>query len=159
MPAPRWLKAEELAAWRGFLQSYAQVTAFLGRELARDSGLSMQDYAVLVELSESEGGSLRAFELGRRLVWEKSRLSHHVARMQERGLVQRVRCPSDQRGSFVAITEAGRRAIEAAAPRHAEAVREYFVEVLTPQELRTLRKVAEKIDKKLEGECDASGHC
>jgi DNA-binding MarR family transcriptional regulator len=156
---PRWLEPDEQAAWRGFLQSYAVLTAYLGRELSKDTGLSMQDYAVLVELSESADGRMRAFELGRRLVWEKSRLSHHVARMQQRGLVERVKCASDQRGSFVAITAQGRKAIERAAPRHAEAVREYFVDVLSPQELRTLRKVAEKIDTKLEGECDASGDC
>jgi DNA-binding MarR family transcriptional regulator len=155
----RWLGPDEQAAWRGFLQSHAVLNAFLGRELARDSGLSIQDYAVLVELSESSDGRMRAFELGRHLAWEKSRLSHHVARMEKRGLLERVKCPSDQRGSLVAITREGRRAIERAAPKHAEAVREYFVDVLTPQELRTLRKVAEKIEGRLEGECDASSHC
>ena len=53
---PRWLEPDEQKAWRGFLQSYAQLTAFLGRELTKETGLSMQDYAVLVELSESPEG-------------------------------------------------------------------------------------------------------
>jgi DNA-binding MarR family transcriptional regulator len=156
---PRWLDPVEQKAWRGFLQSHAQLTAFLGRELARESGLSMQDYGVLVELSESPDGRMRAFELGRNLVWEKSRLSHHIARMVQRGLVNRSRCPSDQRGSFVCITVEGRQAIELAAPKHVEAVRDHFVEVLTREELKVLSVIAEKIESKLEGECDASGDC
>ncbi len=152
---PRWLEPDEQKAWRGFLQSYAQLTAFLGRELTKETGLSMQDYAVLVELSESPEGRMRAFELGRKLVWEKSRLSHHVARMTNRGLVARRECPSDHRGSFIEITESGREAIEEAAPKHAEAVRDYFVDVLSPQELRALATIAEKVESKLEGRCDA----
>jgi DNA-binding MarR family transcriptional regulator len=146
---PRWLDPTEQRAWRGFLQAHAQLSAFLGRELAKESGLSMQDYGVLVELSESPEGRMRAFELGRNLAWEKSRLSHHIARMVDRGLVRRVKCPSDLRGSFVEITDSGTRAIKEAAPKHAEAVRDYFVDLLTPQELRALTKIAEKVEEKV----------
>jgi DNA-binding MarR family transcriptional regulator len=152
---PRWLDPDEQKAWRGFLQSYALLTAFLSRELTKETGLSMQDYAVLVELSESPEGKMRAFELGRSLVWEKSRLSHHIARMTNRGLVQRRECPSDHRGSFIEITRSGRDAIEQAAPRHAESVRDYFVDLLSPQELRALASIAAKVEKKMEGRCDA----
>jgi DNA-binding MarR family transcriptional regulator len=166
MASPNWLDPAEQKAWRGWLRTHSQVSAVLGRELARDSGLSIQDYAVLVELSESPEGRMRAFELGRSLTWEKSRLSHHIARMIDRGLVTRVSCPSDLRGSFVAITPLGLTTIAAAAPKHAEAVRRYFVDQLTPGELKTLTKITGKVERAidkmaedLEGDGNACGDC
>ena len=146
MSNPNWLDPEEQIAWRGFLRTYGQLSAALGRELLQDSGLSIQDYAVLVELSESPEGRMRPFELGRELAWEKSRLSHHVTRMIERDLVKREKCPTDQRGAFVAITARGRKAISAAAPGHASAVRRYFIDQLTPVELKALTEISRKVE-------------
>jgi len=145
MSDPKWLQPEEQVAWRGFLRTYEQLSAALGRELLQDAGLSIQDYAVLVALSESPDGRMRPFELGRELVWEKSRLSHHMTRMVERDLVRREKCPTDQRGAFVAITPRGRKAISAAAPAHVAAVRHYFIDLLTPPELDTLAEISRKI--------------
>src|ERR1700722_16442181 len=135
MNDPDWLAPQEQTAWRGVLRAHAQLSAALGRGLLEDAGLSIQDYAVLVELSESAEGRMRPFELGRELAWEKSRLSHHITRMIERDLVKREKCPTDQRGAFVAITPRGRKAISAAAPGHAAAVRRYFIDLLTPTEI------------------------
>ena len=122
-----------------------RLTALLGRELHEASGLSLQDYFVLVVLTERPGGRLRAFELGEELGWEKSRLSHHISRMAERGLVVRERCPSDQRGAFVAVTEQGRREITAAAPGHVAAVRTHFVDLLKPEQLDQLGDITETV--------------
>ena len=77
-------------------------------------------------------------------------MSHHIARMVKRGLVVREECPEDGRGAFVVITDEGRAMIEAAAPRHVEAVRELFLDHVTPAELRTLAQVSERVVEKLD---------
>jgi DNA-binding MarR family transcriptional regulator len=142
---PRWLDEREARAWRGYTRMRVQLDARLARELARHSGLSDPDYSVLVNLSEAPQGRLRAFELGRALQWEKSRLSHHLKRMGKRGLVAREDCESDARGSFVVITPEGRAAIEAAAPAHVEDVRRHLIDVLDDHQLDALAGIAETV--------------
>ena len=149
MTKVRWLDENELEAWRRLQLMQLQLTAALSRELADASGLSYQDYLVLAALTDRPGGRMRAFELGRELGWEKSRLSHHVARMVERGLVRREKCETDQRGAFVVVTKLGRKAIEAAAPQHVEGVRRHFIDLLSPTELKTLSTVAGRVLSKL----------
>jgi DNA-binding MarR family transcriptional regulator len=122
-----------------------RLTGALARQLAADSQLSYQDYLVLIGLTEQEDGRLRLFELGRNLGWEKSRLSHHIARMAQRGLVTKEACDADRRGFHVVVTPAGRRAIEAAAPGHVDAVRRLFVDRLSPKQLDALASAAETI--------------
>src|SRR3954447_24779862 len=132
MTAPKWLDEREDRAWRQFLLMAAQVQGKVGGDLQRDTGLSAGDYAVLVNLSEADNGRLRACDLGLRIQWEKSRLSHHLNRMEQRGLVRRVPCSTDARSTWVTITAAGRRSITKAAPRHVEHVRGAFFDALTP---------------------------
>ena len=117
----------------------------LARQLAADSGLSYPDYLVLVVLTERADGRMRLFELGAALGWEKSRLSHHVARMGDRGLVKKEKCSSDRRGAYVVVTPMGRKAIEAAAPGHVDAVRRLFVDRLTPSQLDAIGDAAEVV--------------
>jgi DNA-binding MarR family transcriptional regulator len=152
-----WLDETELDAWRGLLLMQLQLTATLSRELAATSGLSYPDYLVLAALTDRPAGRMRAFELGRELGWEKSRLSHHISRMTERSLVRRERCPTDQRGAFVAVTAEGRRAIEAAAPGHVAGVRRHFVDLVTQSELMTLAAVAARVRAKLDEDCPETG--
>jgi DNA-binding MarR family transcriptional regulator len=113
--------------------------------LQRETGLSEADYEVLVNLSEAPGSRLRPTELGGATRWEKSRISHHVTRMEARGLVRRIPCPTDNRGALVVMTPAGRRAIERAAPRHVEHVREAFIDVLTPGQLDALVEISDAV--------------
>src|SRR5690242_16969428 len=89
MGGTRWLTAREDRAWRGLLQMSAAVHRRVGGDLHRATGLSEADYAVLVHLSEADNGRLRPSDLGWGINWEKSRLSHHLRRMEERGLVRR----------------------------------------------------------------------
>ena len=139
---PRWLDDREERAWRGLLTMNAQLGGRLRRALQRDAGLSDADYHVLVQLSEARGARLRVFELVRALQWEKSRVSHHLRRMEERGLVEREECPTDGRGAFVVLTGTGRAAIEAAAPKHVAEVRRAFVDVLSPAQLDALAEIS-----------------
>ena len=149
--APRWLTRREARAWRGLQLMQMRLDAELARQLARDSQLSYPDYLVLVALTEQPEGRLRLFELGRMLGWEKSRVSHQVARMAQRGLVSKERCEADRRGAFVAMTRKGRGEIDAAAPGHVEMVRTLFVDVLTPAQLDAIAEVAETVLPGLEG--------
>lgn len=149
MTSPRWLDEGEQRAWRTYLQMQAQLTARLSRELQADSGLSLADYEVLVQLTEAPGTRLRPFALQRGLQWEQSRLSHHLGRMQRRGLVDREECGEDGRGAFVVLTEAGRSAIEAAAPGHVDTVRRLFFDQLSSDQVTTLEQVATQVLDKL----------
>ena len=150
MTAVRWLSEREQRAWRGLQLMQMQLEAALARQLAEESGLSYQDYLVLVALTDDPEGRRRLFELADVLGWEKSRLSHHVSRMAERGLVKKEKCASDRRGSFVVATRKGHAAIEAAAPGHVAAVRRLFVDLLTDAQLKTLAEVAEKVLEELD---------
>lgn len=142
---PRWLDDREQAVWRGYMQMQARLSAQLYRSMAADSGMSEGDYAVLVCLSEAPDGRLRAFELGRLIEWEKSRLSHQLTRMERRGMVVRAECPSDARGAFIVITAAGRAAIEQAAPRHVADVRRWFIDVLDEAQLDALAGIIDAV--------------
>jgi DNA-binding MarR family transcriptional regulator len=104
----------------------------------RDSGLSEADYDVLSTLGETNGNRMRLTELAAHMLWSKSRLSHHIGRMEQRGLVDREPCDDDGRGSMVVLTASGRGVIAAAAPRHVESVRRNFVDLVEPAELAVL---------------------
>jgi DNA-binding MarR family transcriptional regulator len=118
--------------------------------LQNESKLSAADFGVLVSLTDVPDGRQRYQDLARALEWEKSPMSHHIARMAGRGLVNREECPDDARGAFVVITDAGRAAIEAAAPLHVEAERELFLDHVTPAELRTLADISDRVVAKLD---------
>jgi len=126
--------------------------AALNRQLARDSNLSNADYAVLVQLSESAEQKLRARDMVQAIGWEKSRLSHHIRRMEARNLVSREECPTDGRGAFIKLTPTGRAAIEQAAPGHVAAVRSYFIDLMTPEQLAVFAEIAEAVGERLKAE-------
>jgi DNA-binding MarR family transcriptional regulator len=140
----RWLTAEEERVWRRWLTLNARMSATLQRELQDDAGLSMPDFEVLVHLTDSPEGRMRVTDLARLLQWERSRVSHHVTRMERRRLVQRVECAEDGRGAFVVITPDGRAAIEQAAPGHVNTVRRLVFDALSPEEVDALATIVEK---------------
>ncbi|EHR51762.1 transcriptional regulator [Saccharomonospora marina XMU15] len=141
----RWLTDEEQRAWRRYLDMNAKLTARLHRRLQTDSGLSLADFDVLVQLTDRAVPRMRVGELAEALQWERSRLSHHLARMQKRGLVSRQDCPEDARGAFVLLTDKGRHAIEQAAPAHVEAVRDLVFDHLSKAEVATLAGISERV--------------
>jgi DNA-binding MarR family transcriptional regulator len=142
---PRWLNRRESLAWRGYLTMADLLHSQVASDLLADSGLSSADYQVLVNLSESEGHRLRMTELASRLDWSKSRVSHQFARMESRGLVGREECPSDARGAFAVLTDAGMDEIRRAAPGHVESVRRHFIDVLEPEEIDELIVITTKV--------------
>lgn len=145
----RWLEEREQHAWRGYLSMHAGLMARLNRQLQADSGLSLADFDVLVQLTDQPAPRLRFGDLAERLQWDKSRLSHHVARMIRRGLVRREDCSEDARSAYVVLTDEGRDAIERAAPAHVEAVRDLVFDQLSPDEVDTLANVTEQVRSRL----------
>lgn len=149
MSEPRWLDETESRAWRAYMRMRTLLNAQVVRDLARESGLSGADYDVLSNLSETEGHRWRLHELAARMAWSKSRLSHHITRMEQRGLVTREECPSDGRGAFVTLTDAGLRAIEAAAPGHVASVRRHFIDPLSRGQLDALAEISQTVVRHL----------
>ena len=118
-----WLDDQQQRMWRAWVALDSRLPAALHRQLQADSGLSLQDFEVLVGLTEAAENRARVTDLANAAGWERSRLSHHIKRMEGRGLVQRQECCDDGRGAFVVLTPTGRDAIERAAPGHARTVR------------------------------------
>jgi DNA-binding MarR family transcriptional regulator len=145
MTGTRWLDDREQCAWRAYLAMNARLHARLNRRMQTDSGLSLADFEVLVCLTDRTDARVRVVELAGFLQWEKSRLSHHLTRMQGRGLIDREGCPDDARGAFVVLTEQGRQAIEHAAPCHVAAVRELFLDRISDDQLDALRALADQV--------------
>jgi DNA-binding MarR family transcriptional regulator len=141
----RWLADDEHRAWCALIAMHTQLTARLNRQLQDDSGLSLADFDVLSQLTDHHEDRARNYELADALQWEKSRLSHHLSRMQRRGLITRENAPDDGRGALVVLTEEGRRAIRQAAPGHVTAVRRYMFDHLDPDQVTALREVAETV--------------
>jgi DNA-binding MarR family transcriptional regulator len=137
--------------WQAYRDLYQELARALEDQLLRDAGLSGSEYAVLVPLSHTPGGVLRARELGSELGWDRSRLSHLVRRMEQRGLVAREECSEDRRGSMVRLTDAGMAAVEDVAPAHSEAIRRYFFDQLSNAELETLAAVFDRLLRGLRG--------
>ncbi len=136
--SPQWLTVEQQRVWRELLRLTTRLPARLNRQLEEDSGLSLADVDVLVGLTDVPDGRARVTEFARGLGWERSRLSHQVARMERAGLVRREVCEDDGRGSYVAVTDAGRSAIGSAAPAHLALVRDLVVDALSDDDLGRL---------------------
>ncbi|MCU1688769.1 MAG: MarR family transcriptional regulator [Pseudonocardiales bacterium] len=138
----RWLSAEEQTSWRAYLDATTLLSASLDRTLQQDSQMPLSYYEVLVHLSEARDRTLRMNELADRSLSSRSRLSHAVTRMEERGWIKRRPCDDDRRGQFATLTDIGFAALHAAAPRHVEAVRELIVDRLTAEEFAELGRLS-----------------
>ncbi len=149
MAPTQWLNESEDRAWRCLMAMQDGLADFIERQLRTRCGLSKADYEVLAHLSEASEGGLRSFELGALLRWEKSRLSQHLGRMQNRELINREPAASDLRGAVVTITDRGRQLIESAAPQHVADVRAAFISQLSPAELRALTRIGDKVRVRL----------
>ncbi|MCM2390526.1 MarR family winged helix-turn-helix transcriptional regulator [Streptomyces albipurpureus] len=145
----QFLNEPEGRAWRSYLQMHSALTARTGRLLSRESGLSVADYEILVTLASSPEGRMSSQEVRCGLAWEKSRLSHQVRRMEERGLVAREVNPVDARSAVLCLTARGREVIDEAVPRHMEHVRAHFIALLTPAELELLTRLGERVTNHL----------
>jgi DNA-binding MarR family transcriptional regulator len=142
---PRWLDAEEQKAWRAWLYSSMLLQDQLDRELTHETGISHAYYEILVQLSEAPGRMLRMSQLADRSLSSRSRLSHAVSRLEERGWVRRQVCEDDGRGQLAVLTDEGFTALEAAAPVHVEGVRSHLFDQLSPEQVAAMRSIGETL--------------
>lgn len=148
-----WLSDEEQRAWRAYRRMVLLADSAIARELSQQAALSMPDYQVLSTLSESADHRRRLTELAAQMQWSPSRLSHHVSRMEQRGLVTRENCSDDLRGAFVVLGSRGWAAIRDAAPAHVASVREHLIDLLDADELAALTTIGEKVASHFGEEC------
>ena len=141
------LNEEEQLCWRTFIESSWALHTRLEDDLRADTGLSMNDYHVLVVLSEAPERRLRMGELAGRLVFSPSRITYQISSMVKRGLVRKQACPADGRGQEAVLTESGLAALEAAAPMHLVTVRDSFINQLDDEELAVITRVFAKVRK------------
>ena len=142
---PRWLSADEQCTWRDFLTAWQWLFASVDGQLQRDAGIPLAYYEILVRLSEAPGRALRMTQLAAASASSKSRVSHAVARLEERGWVDRTDCPTDRRGQIAQLTDEGFAALSAAAPGHVEQVRRSLFDPLTPEQLRQLAAITDTL--------------
>src|SRR4051794_26862790 len=140
-----WLDEDEHRTWRNVLRMHTRLITALAQALKTDSDMSISDYEVLAILSEAPDGVLRARDLRCELQWEKSRLAHHIRRMEHRGYVHRDICSDDARAPIVRITDTGLATIRAAAPAHVARVRELFFDALTPAQAQAMREATDAV--------------
>ncbi|MBJ7453573.1 MAG: MarR family transcriptional regulator [Blastococcus sp.] len=150
LTAPRWLDAEEQRAWRAWLFSAQLLLDRLDRELTHTTGISHAYYEILVALSEAPERRMRMSELADRCLSSRSRLSHAVSRLEERGWVRRQVCAEDGRGQLAVLTEEGFAALEAAAPVHVESVRTHLFDQLGPEQVENMRDLGETLLRHLD---------
>jgi DNA-binding MarR family transcriptional regulator len=134
--------AEELAIWRDYIETAEAIRSEIAARLQAASGLSAGDYAVMLALSEADERRMRSSELASHIGWERSRLSHHLARMERRGLIRRADCPTDSRGAEIVLTDAGAHAFRRASAPHLRDIRAIFVDALTPEQITAAGEVA-----------------
>jgi len=155
----RWLDEDEQRTWRSFMAAGRLLFDRLDRQLQQEAGLPHAYYEILVRLSEAPEHTLRMSDLAAHSLSSRSRLSHAVARLEEAGWVARRACPTDRRGCFAHLTEAGMKRLQEAAPGHVEAVRTYLFDPLTDAQHDALREISEALLPQLsDGDRPAPGH-
>jgi DNA-binding MarR family transcriptional regulator len=145
MSGPRWLDDDEQQTWRAFIAGTQLLFDQLDRELQRDADIPHAYYQILVMLSESAHRMMRMSELAEMTLSSRSRLSHAVARLEQKGWVRREMCPTDRRGQLAVLTDEGYAALVAAAPAHVESVRTHLFDQLTAAQVHQLRQIAGRL--------------
>ncbi|WP_238019894.1 MarR family transcriptional regulator [Dactylosporangium sp. AC04546] len=148
----RRMTSGQLVVWRSLMDTTNDLRRVLGARLLRETGLSPADYQVLLALSEADRRRLRSSELADAVDWERSRLSHHLARMERRELIRRDECATDSRGAEVVLTEEGARRFRAATAPHLRAVREHFADALSAEQIDALAGILGDLRQHLKGD-------
>lgn len=147
MDDPRWLTSEQQTAWRQLVEVLVKVPAALETQLQRDAGLTHMGYLVMITLSEHPERRLPMSHLAKRACASLSRLSHVVARLEEKGWLRRERDAGDGRVQIAVLTDEGFDKVVSAAPGHVEAVQQLIFDRLTDMQVRQLTKLAEALLK------------
>jgi len=148
--SPRWLSDSEQETWRAFLRASRLLEVALDAQMQQEQQMPTAHYLILAMLSEADGRQLRMRDLAASTQSSRSRLTHAVDRLEQRGLVERHSCPDDRRGQVAVLTVAGWRVVAKAAPLHVDRVRQVVFDVLSPDEVVALGRISERIAGALE---------
>jgi DNA-binding MarR family transcriptional regulator len=135
------LDADRERAWRAMLKGHALLVGRLDADLRAHVDMSLIDYDILVQLSESPQRRLPMAELARAVVYSRSGLTRLVDSLETRGLIARERSSSDRRSWYAVLTDDGLTALRDAWPVHAAGVKDHFAAHTSPAQARTLAKV------------------
>jgi DNA-binding MarR family transcriptional regulator len=150
MAEARWLSITEQQTWRAFLKATQQLWDQLDRDLLREAGVPMAYYQMLAMLSEAPDRTLRMSDLANQTWSSRSRLSHAVDRLEEKGWVRRVTCPTDRRGAFAQLSDEGFAVLQTAAPSHVQSVRRHLFDQLAPKQVAALGEISKAIADSLD---------
>ncbi|MCB0216061.1 MAG: MarR family transcriptional regulator [Caldilineae bacterium] len=145
MHEPPWLDADEMRAWRSFIETVGDLIAALDADLQEAGALGLGDYQVLVYLSEAEGWSLRMCDLAARLHLSPSGLTRRIDGLVRRGFVVREPCESDRRVLLARLTEPGHAALAEAAPHHVESIRRHLLTPLSRAQVCALGEIFSRV--------------
>lgn len=154
MTKPRTLEPEQWELWDGWMQAQRLLARELDRDLQRDYGISKAEFSVLVTVHRAVQGRVRVGELAESLGWEKSRVAHQLTRMENRELVDRTATPSGRRLG-IRLTAKGRTAVENAILGHADNIRRYFFDTLTPDQAAAIHAWSRQVVDRLEARSGA----
>jgi DNA-binding MarR family transcriptional regulator len=145
---------EESHAWRGLLRAHASLAKRLDTELEQAHGLPLTSYEVLDHLEDAPDGRMRMCDLAAAIQLSRSGLTRLVDRLERDELLERCSCDHDARGAYACLTESGRQHLRAARTTHLAGVREHFLSRFTPEELRMLGALWERVRPVDSSGCD-----
>jgi DNA-binding MarR family transcriptional regulator len=133
----------EMRAWRAFLGAHSRLVPTLDHELAREMGLNLSQYEVLLRLDGSDGGAMRMAELATEVILSPSGITRAVDLLERRGLVQRRVCQSDRRGFLAVLTDEGKTQLRRASTVHVRGIKEHFTDKMSRAQLAQLAELLE----------------
>ena len=134
-----------MRTWRAYLRAVNLISRRLNDGLKAAGELTIEDYEVLVQLSEAKDQRLRMSDLSQRLVHSQSRLTQRIDRLAKRGFVHREKCPVDRRVTYACLTGEGLEALVKTAPHHVQDVRHALIDLIEPSEHAGLTDLFERI--------------
>jgi DNA-binding MarR family transcriptional regulator len=144
------LESAEWELWDTWMRAQRLLVRELDRGLQRDCGISKAEFSVLMTLRQAPGRDMRVGDLVDSLGWEKSRVSHQLTRMENRGFVAQTEGGASGRRTRIGLTAKGRRLVEAAILAHGGNIRRYFLDSLTPDQAKTIRAWSEQVIDRIE---------
>lgn len=134
-----------MRAWRSFLETHSRVIDALSRDLEAETGIPLLRYEVLDRLHDADERRLRMHQLADSILLSRSAATRFVDRMEAAGLVRRIACAADRRGTYVELTEHGLRRFDQAAPIYRRAVATYFADLISDEDAAALARACDRI--------------
>jgi len=135
---PRALTPAEEAVMRALSRALQVLPRVLDADLVRAHRLALHEYLVLVQVSEAPRYRLRMSELAARCELSLSGITRIVGRLEAGGLIKRVSCEQDARGTNAVLTYRGLKALLEAWPTHLASVRRNIMDHLGDLDLPAL---------------------